>query len=103
MHNENSTNFSDPASRDCCSHLPDRRSFLTTAALGTAAMAAHAASRLAGSSETLVATLYNSLSPEQKKVICFPFGHKLQSEVDNNWHITPTKIAQFFTPDQQAM
>ena len=23
--------------------------------------------------------------------------------MDNNWHITPTKIAQFFTPDQQAM
>ena len=103
MRNDNSRNFSDPASMDCCSHMPDRRSFLKTAALGTAAMAVHAAARTSGASETLVATLYKSLTPEQKKVICFPFGHKLQSEVDNNWHITPTKIAQFFTPDQQAM
>ena len=81
--------------------MPDRRLFLKTAALGTAALAAHAAPRIADSSETLVAT--QQATPEQKNVICFPFGHELQSKVDNNWHITPTKIAQFFTPDQQAM
>jgi len=103
MPDDHSLKFSDPASVDCCSQMPDRRLFLKTAALGTAAMAAHAAARLGGESETLVATLFKSLTPDQKKVICFPFGHKLQSEVDNNWHITPIKIAQFFTPDQQAM
>jgi hypothetical protein len=29
----------------------------------------------------LVAGLYQTLTPEQKKVICSPFGHELQSKV----------------------
>ena len=104
MHNDHDgPRRTNSASKDCSTHMPDRRLFLKTAALGTAALAAHAAPRITGASETLVATLYKSLTPEQKKGICFPFGHELQSKVDNNWHITPTKIAQFFTPDQQAM
>jgi hypothetical protein len=93
----------DSVSIECSNHLPDRRLFLKAAALGSAAFAAHAAPRITETSETLVTTLYKTLTPEQKKEICFPFGHELQSKVDNNWHITPTKIAQFFTPDQQAM
>ncbi len=90
---------------DCpeCSQ-PDRRQFLKATALGAAALAAQAApARFTGSSETLVATLHKSLTPEQKNVVSFPFGHELQSKVDNNWHITPKKISEFFTPDQQAM
>ncbi len=78
---------------------PDRRTFLATAA----ATLVPAAAQTKATSETLVATLYKSLTLAQKKVICFPFGHALQSQVDNNWHITPTKISQFFRPDQQAM
>ncbi len=54
-------------------------------------------------SETLVATLHQSLTAEQRQKVAFPFGHPLQSQVDNNWHITPVKIGEFFTPDQQAM
>lgn len=54
-------------------------------------------------SETLSATLYKSLTPEQKSSICFPFDHPLRSKVDNNWHITKQKIGQFLTPDQVAM
>jgi hypothetical protein len=81
----------------------DRRTFLKAAALGTAALVTPATPKTNGTSETLVGHLYHSLKPEQKKTICFPFGHELQSKVDNNWHITPTKISQFFTPDQQAM
>lgn len=81
----------------------DRRSFLKTTAVGAASLAAHAGAKNPATSETLVTTLHKTLTPEQKKVICFPFGHALQSEVDNNWHITPTKIGQFFTPEQQAM
>src|SRR5437588_2435641 len=88
---------------DCES--PDRRLFLKTAALGAAgaAVAAAVPKRFTWSSETLVTTLYNSLSPEQKPKIVFPFDHPLRSKVDNNWHIVPQKIGQFFTPDQQAM
>jgi hypothetical protein len=55
------------------------------------------------SSETLVATLYKSLSEKQRSAITFEFDHPLRSKVDNNWMITPTKIAELFTPDQQAM
>lgn len=103
MHNDsNSKEFADSVSSDHA-RITDRRLFLKTAALGTAALAAHAAPRVNETSETLVATLHKSLTPEQRKEICFPFGHELQSKVDNNWHITPTKISQFFTPDQQAM
>lgn len=104
MYNDNDlSKLTNYACIDCATQITDRRLFLKTAALGAAALAAHAAPRVADAPETLVASLYKSLTPEQKKVICFPFGHELQSKVDNNWHITPTKIAQFFTPDQQAM
>jgi hypothetical protein len=62
-----------------------------------------AASRFTGSSETLVTTLYNSLTTDQKQKITFPFDDPLRSKVDANWMITPLKISQFFTADQQAM
>lgn len=95
----------------------DRRRFLRSVALGSVGLATAAAvPKLSGipaappskpdmsqRSETVVATLYKSMTPEQRKVVTFPFGHELQSQVDNNWHITPKKIAEFFTPDQQAM
>ena len=63
----------------------------------------HLRQKLTGASETLVTTLYAGLSAEQKSKIAFPFDHPLRSKVDNNWHIVPQKIGQFFTPDQQAM
>jgi len=84
-----------------------RREFLKTAALGGAGLltggAFGAASRFTGSSETLVATLYQSLTAEQKQKVAFSFDDPLRSKVDNNWMITPFKIRQFFTADQQAM
>ena len=93
--------------------IGERRTFLKTAVLGGVGLAAQAtfpAGRLAGvsaearrNSETLVATLNKSLSEEQRKVVTFPFDHPLRSKVDNNWAITPYKINQFYTADQQAM
>jgi hypothetical protein len=80
----------------------DRRDFLRTVAAGGLATAALEAASISDS-ETLVATLFNSLKDEQKQKICFPFDHPLRSRVDANWRITPFKIAEFFTPDQQAM
>ncbi|MBL8178841.1 MAG: DUF3500 domain-containing protein [Bryobacterales bacterium] len=80
----------------------DRRTFLKTAALGAATMAAPAAMKKE-TSETLVAGLYKTLTPEQKKVICLPFDHELRSKVDANWFITPARIGHFFNPNQQAM
>jgi hypothetical protein len=81
-----------------------RREFLKTAALGSVGLAAaRAAARFSGSSETLVTTLYNSLTAAQKAKVAFSFDDPLRSKVDNNWMITPFKIAEFFTADQQAM
>src|SRR2546421_8950 len=82
----------------------DRRRFLKTALLGTASAAVAAAlPRKVTESETLVTTLYHSLTTEQKAKVTFPFDHPLRSKVDNNWFITPAQIGKFFTPDQQAM
>ena len=83
----------------------DRRRFLKTAALEPPApLGCRGAQRLTGaSSETLVTTLYKSLTPEQKPKIAFPFDHPLRSKVDNNWHIMPMKSARSSSPDQQAM
>jgi hypothetical protein len=89
---------------DCRSERVDRREFLKTAALGCAVLptAAPGATRVSDS-ETLVTTLYKSLSPEQKSAVVFPFDHALRSKIDNNWHITPHKIGQFYTADQRTM
>src|SRR6059036_598389 len=86
-----------------CSPL-DRRQFLKTAAAATAgALAVTAAPKLRGDSETLVTTLYKSLTPEQRAKICFAFDHELRSKVDANWQITEARVGKAFTPDQQAM
>jgi hypothetical protein len=54
-------------------------------------------------SETLVSTLYQSLTEEQRRNVVFPFDHPLRSKVDNNWYITKQRVGKDFTPDQQAM
>ena len=98
---------------ECCREVT-RRTFLKTTVAGAAAVAAGPLTSLAVSqaettaakkatSETLVATLFKSLSEEQRKVIAFPFDHPLRSKVDNNWMITDKKISEFYTKDQQAM
>lgn len=99
----------------------DRRDFLRGVATSTAALAtagtglfavprAVAQSTPASKSETAVKALYATLSPEQKKVICFAWDHKdpqrglLRTHVSNNWHITkPTIDSGFFTADQKAL
>ncbi len=92
----------------------DRRRFLKSVALGSVGLAATTAVPKLSSplmavpdlslrSETLVATLHKSLTPEQRQKVAFPFGDPLQSKVDNNWLITPEKIGEFFNRDQQAM
>ena len=107
--------FSD--SCECGSSIT-RRNFLKTTVAGVAATTAtvlpfgaiteaadrvHASTGKNATSETLVATLYRSLSDEQRKAVCFPFDHPLRSKVDNNWHITDKHVAAFYSRDQQAM
>ena len=100
---------------DCCNQSElTRRSFLKTALTGLAAAGAGGIPALAAqqaqpvasanaTSETLVTTLYRSLTEEQRKNIVFPFDHPLRSKVDNNWHITKQRVGKDFTADQQAM
>lgn len=57
--------------------------------------------------ESLVKTLYDSLTPKQKEEIAFPWDHTddrglLRAHVSNNWQINPHKLnSGFFTKDQQ--
>ncbi|MDA1043821.1 MAG: DUF3500 domain-containing protein [Verrucomicrobia bacterium] len=86
-----------------------RRDFIrTSSGFAAAALAAPLVGRAAQgvnmpTSETLVTTFYKSLSEAQRAGICFPFDHDLRLKVDNNWHITKPRLAEFFNPDQQAM
>ena len=61
-------------------------------------------------SESLVTKLYNSLTPTQKKSICFDWDHKdndrglLRTFVSNNWQITQPQIrSDFYTKKQQHL
>ena len=88
----------------------DRRQFLKTSALAGSgcgclvcaaadsgswtplqASPAKSATKTA-SSETLVTSLYKSLSEPQRQAVAFEFNHPLRSKVDANWQITPQKI-----------
>ncbi len=64
--------------------------------------------------ETAVKALYDSLSEEQKKKVCFTWDYEdeknkrglLRTHVSNNWQITPYKITgtnSIYTKDQQAL
>lgn len=81
-----------------------RRGFIKTtlAAAAASAVPAFAAPTPKSKSETLVATLYKSLSEEQRTKLCFAFDHPLRLKVDNNWMINePQK--KLLNADQQAM
>src|SRR5262249_30653706 len=70
-----------------------------------------AATAAASSPESLVKTLYGTLSPKQKETICFAWDYQdpkrglLRTRVANNWNITEQFIADtdFYTSDQQAI
>lgn len=90
---------------DCSFDARTRRAFLKTGLAGLAATAAPSLVRAEASkpkSETLVETFYHSLTEEQRGAMVFPFDHELRSKVDNNWFITPARVAQF-GKDQQEM
>jgi len=89
-----------------CSDCGDlsRRGFLKTtiAAAAASTLPAFGAPTPKSKSETLVTTLYKSLSEEQRGKLCFAFDHPLRLKVDNNWMINePQK--KLLKPDQQAM
>ena len=97
---------------DLCSPL-SRRKFLKTSSVAAASvmLPIGVATRSVGAeapklpkSETLVKTLYSSLSEKQRRTICFPFEDQLRHEIENNWFIVRrSRIGKSFTADQQAM
>ena len=93
-----------------------RRNFLKTAgaaavAVGASPLLGRAAEIPAGSTpETVAKLLYESLSDEQKKTICFDWDFQdpkrglLRTRISNNWNITEPNISgDFYNKDQQAM
>jgi hypothetical protein len=56
----------------------------------------------ADSAETAVGRFYKTLSPEQRKLICFPFDDPLRKKVANNWAIVKPSISDM-NPEQQAL
>jgi len=70
--------------------------------LAGSARSAFAASKPTSGAETAAKRLYDSLTEEQRKAICFPFDHELRSRINANWAITKPKIAELFTNEQQA-
>lgn len=98
------------ASCDCCETVT-RRAFLKTTAAAVALLpfgavteASDRAARTARKpSETLVTELYKSLNEPQRAAICFPFNDPLQAKIDNNWHITKTRVADFSANQQELI
>jgi len=95
-------------------HCPDcdgdfeftRRDFVKTVgagavAVGVSPLLASAAPTPKSAGETVVKKFYDSLSADQKKAVCFPFGHKLQTRLSANWLVTPKKIGDDFYSDAQ--
>lgn len=68
-----------------------------------AAAAAAAAPSPKSAAETAVKRLYDSLTKEQRKVICFPFDHELRTRINANWAITKPTIEDFLNKDQQVL
>lgn len=99
---------------DCVSDVP-RRDFLAAAGMGALAYAvlprgAYADQSSVTAPETVVKRLFDSLTEEQRKTVCFDwdFTEKerglLRTHVSNNWQITkPTLNSEFFKPEQRAM
>lgn len=92
----------------------NRRSFLRNAAAITALSAIRPGSLFADApartSESIVKALFDTLSPEQKKQMCFAWDHVdaerglLRTRIENNWRITKPFInSSFYTAGQQAM
>ena len=92
----------------------NRRSFLRNAAALTALSTLRPGSMFADapakSSESIVKSLFDTFSAEQKKLICFPWDHVdperglLRTRIENNWRITKPFIkSPFYSADQQAM
>lgn len=92
---------------DCGDHVT-RRGFMKAATAAAAAVTVVKAPVWAGTwreakSEDLVKKFYETLTPQQKEKMAFPWEHKLRTKVVNNWKIVEQEISTFYTGDQQQL
>lgn len=84
-----------------------RRDFMKTAAGAAvaASLGGVSVARAAGDEtpESLVKSLYRSLSDEQKKHVALPYGDARRVTVKNNWKVVNPAVGKFFTADQQQL
>src|SRR5947208_624633 len=88
----------------------DRRCFLSVAASALAAPVAAAPPKKAepGASARAIKALHDSLTPAQKKAMCFAWDHNgrsrvpLRLHVSNNWAVSG-QTARSFTREQQGL
>ncbi|GIW82494.1 MAG: hypothetical protein KatS3mg105_4301 [Gemmatales bacterium] len=107
----------EPHCPDCAGEI-DRREFIKQVSVGAAALAVpvwatprvQAAPSSKSPAETAVKALYDSLTPEQRKAVCFDWNYMdprrglLRTHVSNNWQITPQRVrSDFYTKKQQAI
>jgi hypothetical protein len=99
---------------DCpdCSPNVNRRDFVkgvtaSAAVIGTSSLLnaqLFAGPKDDNAAETTAGKLYNSLSDEQKKVVCFEWDNKLRTKLNANWKITRPGVGDdFYTADQQKL
>lgn len=98
-----------------CESPPHRRQFLAASVISLAGFALPRQASLAesptpkGISETAVSEFFATLSPEQKKAICFDWNHSdperglLRTHVSNNWQVTKPHISSEFFDKKQKM
>jgi hypothetical protein len=68
------------------------------------ARSVHGAPAANSPAETAVQALYQTLSEEQRKVVCFPFEHELRHRISANWQITdPTISSDFYSNEQRDL
>src|SRR2546423_12975199 len=99
---------------ECEPESVSRREFIKTTAQAvafTAAAVAMPESILAqrrgpvktGSAESLVKTLYGTLTPKQKEITMMAWDNPRRKMISANWAIVEQKIGDVFNTDQQAM
>jgi hypothetical protein len=94
--------------RACDDCLDSRRNFLTAsaasiAALGTALPSVWAGTDSKPSAESYAGELFNALSSDQRKVLCFPVDHPLRKKVSANWNITEPNIESMPMKQQELV
>lgn len=53
--------------------------------------------------ETSAARLFETLKPEQREILCFPYDHPLRTRISANWAITEPTIGELETEQQMLV